>query len=85
MATKRAEEIYEQYINVLPAAERLRLVQLIADGPAAPISRALLPSRSLLELEGLGVEIWPSIDARNAWMSFAVNGTSVHDRVRRGR
>jgi hypothetical protein len=64
MATKRAEEIYEQYIKSLPVADRLRLVELIAQGLAAPIGRDLPPSRSLLELEGLGAEIWPGIDAQ---------------------
>ena len=64
MAIKRVEKIYEEHIKMLPAAERLRLVELIAHGLAGPIGRDLAPSRSLLELEGLGAEIWLGLDAQ---------------------
>jgi hypothetical protein len=57
MATKSVEEIYEQHIQSLPAADRPRLVALIAHGLAATVGRDLLPPRSLLELEELGEEI----------------------------
>jgi hypothetical protein len=39
-------------------------VELIAHGLEAPIGRDLSPSRSLLELEGLGAEIWLGSDAQ---------------------
>jgi hypothetical protein len=61
MATKRVEEIYEEYIEALPAVDRLRLVELIAHGLAATV-HDIPQSRSLLDLEGLGEEIWRGID-----------------------
>jgi hypothetical protein len=62
MATKRVEEIYEQHIEPLPAVERLRLVEIIVHGLAATVGGDATHSRSLLELEGLGEEIWQGID-----------------------
>jgi hypothetical protein len=64
MAMESAEEIYEQHIKSLPAADRLRLVELIAHGLAVTADRVLQPPRSLLELEGLGAEIWQGVDAQ---------------------
>jgi hypothetical protein len=62
MAAEHIEEIYEQYIKPLSTVDRLRLVELIAYGLAATISRDVPHSRSLLELGGLGEEIWQCID-----------------------
>ena len=62
MATKRVEEIYEGYIAALPIVDRLRLVELIAHGLAATVGNSATHARSLLELEGLGKEIWQGID-----------------------
>jgi hypothetical protein len=62
MATKRVEEIYEEHIEALPLVDRLRLVELIAHGLASIIGRDAPHSRSLMELEGLGEEIWQGID-----------------------
>lgn len=64
------EQIYQQYIKPIPAAEQLELISLI--------SRELIQrshqQRSLLELEGLGAEIWQGVEAqkyvddlRNEW------------------
>ena len=61
MATA-AENIYEQYIKGLSSAEQLHLVSLITRQLAA--SQAYSPQRSLLELEGLGADIWQGIDAQ---------------------
>jgi hypothetical protein len=62
MVMKSVEEIYEQHIKPLPAGDRLRLVELIAHGLAATIGGDAPHPRSLLELEGLGEEIWQGID-----------------------
>lgn len=62
MTMKSTEQIYEQHIKLLPAADRLRLVELIVHELAATVGRDLPPPRSLLELEGLGAEIWQGID-----------------------
>jgi hypothetical protein len=67
------EDLYEQQIRPLPVRDRLELAQrIIAEiaAAAAPEGR----SRSLLELEGLGAELWGGMDAqefvnqlRNEW------------------
>jgi hypothetical protein len=64
MAIKRVEKIYEEHIEALPAADRLRLVELIAHGMAATVGHDLPQSRSFLDLKGLGEEIWQGIDAQ---------------------
>lgn len=67
-----AEEIYQQYIKPLPNKEKLRLIAKVSNDLAE--SETEKPKRSLLELEGLGKEIWEGIDAqeyvnelRNEW------------------
>ncbi|MGB5686329.1 MAG: hypothetical protein WBM35_10975 [Candidatus Electrothrix sp.] len=66
-------QLYKQYIKPISIAEQLELIALI--------SKKLLvrtdvkeKKRSLLELEGLGAEIWEGVDAqqyvddlRNEW------------------
>ena len=65
MVTKGAEEIYEQRIKSLPTVDRLRSVELIAQGLASTVGRETSQSRSSLALEGLGKEIWQGIDAQD--------------------
>jgi len=74
MTIKRVGDIYDQHIKTLPAVDQLQLVELIAHGLAAIVDRGLPQSRSMLDLEGLGEEIWQGIDAevyvnglRNEW------------------
>jgi hypothetical protein len=62
--TLRVEEIYERYIKPLPTAAKLSLMALMAQELAEVVSEGTLPQRSLLELEGLGAEIWQGIDAQ---------------------
>jgi len=57
-----ARAIYEQNVKQMPRAERLRPVELIVREMA--ISEKPRGERSLLELEGLGAEIWQGIDAQ---------------------
>ena len=66
------EEIYQQYIKPLPDKEKLRLIAKVSNDLAETETEN--PKRSLLELEGLGKEIWKGIDAqeyvnelRNEW------------------
>jgi hypothetical protein len=61
--TLNAEEIYLRYIRGLSVAERLRLLEITARDLAAT-SQPSLPKRSLLDLEGLGTEIWQGVDAQ---------------------
>jgi hypothetical protein len=68
-------EIYERHIQALTAAEQLQLVALLAEelaqGAAPPEEE---PLHSIMELAGLGKEIWEGVDPdeyvrelRNEW------------------
>jgi hypothetical protein len=62
MSADNVDEIYERHIKSLPPEERLHLLAKVAQGLAKDIAQP--PKRSLLELEGLGAEIWTGIDAQ---------------------
>lgn len=72
MTSRMIESLYRGHIRNMPPAEQLELITLISAGLAkrsAPRRR-----RTLLELEGLGAEIWQGADAqeyvdrlRNEW------------------
>jgi hypothetical protein len=65
-----AAEVYEEHIRALPAADRLRLLAMIAgqlatEGAASEArDQGEQPQHSLLELRGLGKEIWAGVDAQ---------------------
>ena len=55
MATVRAQDIYEQYVEALPATEQLQLLALIAQRLAADAEPSARRSRrSLMEFYGVG-------------------------------
>lgn len=67
-----AEEIYQQYVKPLPNNEKLRLLARVSSDLADDETEK--PKRSIMELHGLGKEIWEGIDAqkyvddlRNEW------------------
>lgn len=60
----KLKELYQQQLASLPAADRLKLIEMLAQGLSEPAVVAEPPKRSLLELEGLGAEIWQGIDAQ---------------------
>ncbi len=67
-----AEEIYQRYIKPLPNNEKLRLIAKVSSDLAE--TEAEKPKRSIMELHGLGKEIWAGVDAqeyvdelRNEW------------------
>jgi hypothetical protein len=65
MVTSKIEELYQQHIKPLLPAERLCLIELIAhDRSAQPTESVKKPKRSIMELHGLGKEIWEGIDAQ---------------------
>jgi hypothetical protein len=64
MAALSADEIYEQHVKQLPPAEQLRLAEMITQDITETMESKTKPMRSLLELEGLGAEIWEGIDAQ---------------------
>ena len=65
------KELYEQEIRILPAADRLQLLALIAQELATV---QVSDARRITELRGLGKEMWRDVDAqqyidslRNEW------------------
>ena len=60
---RNTEEIYRQHIKPLSPAERLRLMELTVHDLAQQSSGlAGEPRRSIMELHGLGKEIWKGVD-----------------------
>jgi hypothetical protein len=65
MAVTSAAEIYEGHIRALPIDQRLELLAMIAAELAAergPTSDT--PRHSLVELHGLGKDLWAGVDAQ---------------------
>ena len=59
----RVRAIYERYVQPLTDAERLQLVALVAEELAQGVTPLeAQPLRSIMELRGLGKEIWEGID-----------------------
>ena len=58
-----ADDLYETQIRPLPLRERLHLAQRIIGEAASAVSAPDRP-HSLLELEGLGAELWHGMDAQ---------------------
>ena len=61
MEALSAKEVYEQHVRRLPLEERKRLAEMITRAMEGPAPQA---ERSLLELEGLGAELWEGTDAQ---------------------
>lgn len=58
------DELYEQQVRPRPLRDRLRLAQRILAEAADATAESHERQRSLLELEGLGAELWGSVDAQ---------------------
>lgn len=58
------EKLYEQHIKALPPADRLQLLATIARDLAESPPTDAPEAQSLLDLEGLGAEIWSGVDAQ---------------------
>lgn len=58
-------EIYRAYIEPLPASERLQLLAMLAQGLASQSLPSQQTKRSIMEMHGLGKQIWEGVDARN--------------------
>jgi len=56
------EQLYQQHIESISVAEQLELISLISRKLIA--QSEVKKQRSLLELEGLGAEIWQGVDAQ---------------------
>lgn len=64
MQTMSIEQLYERHIKPLPSHKQLKLVELIARKMARASDSNKHPKRSIMELHGLGAEIWEGIDAQ---------------------
>jgi len=58
------EQLYARHIKPLPPEVRLRLLAVIASDLASDNDEDEPPQRSILELRGLGAEIWRGVDAQ---------------------
>lgn len=64
IATRRVTRIYERHVKSLPIEERLDLLALVAQSLAEQAgSSAERPSRNIMNLHGLGKDIWERVDA----------------------
>ena len=65
MSTTTVERLYHSYIEQIPVSEQLQLIAVISQHLAQhPANQKTPKTRSLLELEGLGAEIWNGVDAQ---------------------
>lgn len=64
MVETNVEELYARHIKPLSREAQLRLVAKVAENLAATTTNDEPAKRSLLELEGLGAEIWEGVDAQ---------------------
>jgi hypothetical protein len=65
MAISKTEQIYQQHIKPLMPSERLALIEIIARDLAMQKDYiAENPKHNIMELNGLGKEIWNEIDAQ---------------------
>ena len=65
MSTVRVEQLYHKYIESIPISEQLQLIVVISQHVAQhTVTQKKPKTRSLLELEGLGAEIWKGVDAQ---------------------
>ena len=65
MAASDVDQIYAQHIRPLSSEERRRLLALMVRDLARPTDEMTArKTRSILELEGVGAELWVGIDAQ---------------------
>lgn len=65
MASERVTAIYERHVKGLPVEEQIELLATIASKLVEGSDLAKSePKHSILELHGLGKELWQGIDAQ---------------------
>ncbi len=65
MNTNRAKDIYETVVKPLSLPERLKILELTAHDLAAESPGSSIPKQHhIMELKGLGKELWQGINAR---------------------
>lgn len=66
MSQETLKEIYEILVKPLPAEERLRLLIMTArDLDAELAATSAQPRHNIMELHGLGKDVWEGIDAQD--------------------
>jgi hypothetical protein len=66
MSAMKAEDIYKRHIKTLSIEERMHIVEMIGRDVAKEAQEALHGSkRSVMELHGLGKDIWTGVDVQN--------------------
>jgi len=64
--TTQVTRVYEDHVKPLSVEERLELLALAARDLAEQIIRSpSRPKRSIMELHGLGKDIWQGVDAQD--------------------
>lgn len=63
--TIEVEHLYEQHVRQWPLPKQLRLVALISQKWIHQLDDAAESSRSIMDLHGLGKEIWEGVDAQD--------------------
>ena len=65
MATLSLEELYSKYIKPRPKADRIKIVEMTKRDLGVPSSDSEeKPTRNIMDLHGLGAEIWHGVDAQ---------------------
>ncbi|HEY3333079.1 MAG TPA: hypothetical protein VGK19_23805 [Capsulimonadaceae bacterium] len=57
-----AETVYETYVRPLSVEERRKVLDLVSRDLGLDTKQDVPGQRSLLELDGLGAEIWKGVD-----------------------
>lgn len=78
MAVESVRQIYERHIKLLPASEKLQLLALVARELADQAGDQLTTS-SIMELHGLGKEIWDSIEPQDYVSQLRAEWDTRHD------
>jgi hypothetical protein len=60
----KVDELYEQHIRWLTPQQKRQLMEKIAQDLATLKPGQMVPNPSLLDLAGLGAEVWQGIDAQ---------------------
>ena len=64
MAVMNVEELYDRYVRLLPPAERIKLIAMTAQNLSQSDLSAETPKRSIMELHGLGKEMWQGVNVQ---------------------
>lgn len=65
MISKDTDDLYRRLIQPLSPGQRLYLLARLAQDLAEQEPQGVEPAHSLLDLEGLGAEIWEGVDAQD--------------------